>query len=191
MPQSLTELRQLLSRVKPWVAVTVVLAVALVGYYAIQGARYWRASQDTDSLNSKIRQLSRALRSGPAAGETVARQLETQQLRLAELRSSFNYPSTDELVAIVFDTARATSVELASMSVGDQQPRTLGETKFQVQPVALTVQGNMPDIYRFLAMLQERVPVVALSSINLASLDLEPSAQLQLLFYLLPEPSAS
>ena len=47
MPQNLAELRQMLSRVTPWVGVAVILAVVLLGYFLVQGWRYWQASSIT------------------------------------------------------------------------------------------------------------------------------------------------
>ena len=62
MPQNLVELHQLLSRVKPWVGVTVILAVALMGYFLVQGWRYWQASGDVSSLDREILNLENGTR---------------------------------------------------------------------------------------------------------------------------------
>ena len=56
-------------------------------------------------------------------------------------------------------------------------------------PMALTLSGRTIDIYRFLSLLQQRLPVVSIPTVGLGGLDAVASAQVQLVFYFLPEAS--
>ncbi|MEE9247649.1 MAG: hypothetical protein V3U79_03015 [Dehalococcoidia bacterium] len=190
MPKSLADLRRHLSRVKPWVAVAALLAIALLGYYAILGMRYMDASGEVTSLNSQIQLLSRRMGPTPPDIEPLKAELESQGQRLEVLRDLFAYQEADHLVGILADTAQETAVALGQVSVGSIRLEIQEEIKYRIQPMTATVQGESVDIYRFLSLLQQTVPVVSVSSINISGLEGFPSAQVQLLFYLSPEAAS-
>jgi hypothetical protein len=52
----------------------------------------------------------------------------------------------------------------------------------------LTMKGSTANVQEFLAALYDRVPVVVASSAKIVNLTKDPSTQLELKFYLSPEP---
>ena len=92
------------------------------------------------------------------------------------------------MLEAVASTAQESGVALISSSVGDVQTDTLGDMVYQVRPVGITLDGDVINLYRFLTRLQQEIPVVAASKVRLSNLDTSPSAQVQLLFFLSPEP---
>ena len=192
MTQNIAGLRQVLSRIKPWAGVAVVLAVVLLVFYLVQGWRYWHASADSYSLYQETQKSEEkiALMSESSEGATVELkgQQADRQRSLEELRDSFSYRTTGSLMATVASVASATSVELTSMSPDFPRTEVLGELQYQVQILAISVRGETPDLYSFLASLHQQVPVVIASDINIGGFDGRPQAQLQLHFYLSPGP---
>ena len=191
MSESLRDLGKLLKRlsgVNPWTAAMLLLAAGVLGYYAVLGARYWSASQRVEALTGQVQQLTAAQRRTATPATPVVS--TSSQRRLEELRGLFAYNSTDDMIAIVSSTARETGVSLVSVSVGEAQPKTQGNVKYQAQPLSLRLQGGADAIYSFLARLQEAAPSGAVTDIRLTSLDGLPLAQVQMLFYLSPEPAA-
>ena len=190
MPKSLVELQRHLSRVKPWVAVAALLAIALLGYYSILGMRYLNASGEVASLNSEIQLLSRRL--GPASPDMEALKAEQESLgqQLEGLRDLYSYQEADDLVAIISDTARETAVALGLVAVADSHLETEGEIQYRIQPMTATIQGKAVDIYWFLSLLQQKVPVASVIGIGFSGLEGLPTAQIQLLFYLSPEAAS-
>ena len=191
MSESLRDLGKLLKRlsgVNPWTAAMLLLAAGVLGYYAVLGARYWSASQRVEALTGQVQQLTAAQkRTALPATHVVS---TSPERRLEELRGLFAYSSTDDMIAIVSSTARETGVSLVSVSVGEAQPKPQGNVKYQAPPLSLRLQGGTDAIYRFLARLQEVASSVTVTDIRLTSLDGLPLAQVQMLFYLSPEPAA-
>ena len=187
MKEDLIKLKGLLSRVKPWVAVAVLLATLVVGYYGILGARYLKVSQELPSLTIQMQQLAKGARGQAPEEQLVMTELESLQLRLGKLRSLFDYPETDDLMAIMADTAEEIPVTLRSITIGDASAEVLNGTEFQVQPVNITVKGRSSSIYEFLALLQEKIPVIAVTSIRLSDIDARPTGQIEFVVYLSPE----
>jgi len=188
--KKLAELQRHLPRVKPWVAAAVLLAMCLLGYYAALGMRYWKASEQTASLTSQIHQLSGKGSEGLPEEKALAAELESQEQRWEKLYSLFSYPETDDLIAIVSATAQETPVDLMSVAVGDPQQKTRGGIQYQTQPMTITLQGEAPDIYRFLSLLYQEVPVTAVSGFRITGLEGAPSAQVHLLFHLSPQATS-
>ena len=114
-------------------------------------------------------------------------ELESLQLRLEKLQSLFDYPETDDLMAIMNDTAREIPVTLRSITIGDANSDTLDGTEFQIQPVNVTVKGKPDSIYGFMSLLQEKIPVIAVTSIRLSDIDAKPTGQIDFVVYLSPE----
>ncbi len=190
MPKSLAELQRHLSRVKPWVAVAALLAIALLGYYSIMGMNYLNASGEVASLNSEIQLLSRRLGPTPPDMEALKAEQESLGQQLEGLRDLFGSREGDDLVAILSDTAQETAVALGQVAVGDSRPETQGEIQYRIQPMTATIEGEAVDIYRFLSLLQQKVPVASVKGIDISGLDGLASAQVQLLFYLSPEATS-
>ncbi|MBI4338342.1 MAG: hypothetical protein HY680_00130 [Chloroflexi bacterium] len=188
MVKRFRELAQRLPRLKPWVGIAVALAIALLGYYAFSGYRYINASSETTSLATQADQLSRRLRQKVPDEATLAMELERQQRRPRELIALFSYPQKDDLVAIVLATATDTSVTLERIALGEVAPRTDGTIQYQTQAMALGLRGQLGDVSRFLTLLQQRVPGTSLSGLSVSGTDKAPTAAVQLLFYLDPQP---
>ena len=187
MSQNSAQIRMVLSRVKPWLAVAVILGVLLLGYYTVQGFRYVQAWREEALLQKRVE----AVRAKMASASPVIQakvSLEARELQLDELRRQFNYGSSDDLVAVVYRIAQETGMSLETVSAGEPQPQTVEQVVYDVRPMDVTLDGEISDLYRFLSRLHQEVPVAAASSIRLSALDAAPSAQVQLLFYLSPEP---
>ena len=116
MKQNIAEVRELFSRVKPWVWVAVILAVVLLVFYLVQGGRYWQAWADRSSLSEDIQKAERNIALLSEGSESASLVLESQQVNgqrsLEELRGLFSYQSTEKLMATVASVAAAASVEL-------------------------------------------------------------------------------
>ena len=192
MPQNLAELRQMLSRGRPWIVVAVTLAVVLLGYYLVQGWRYWQASGDVSSLTQEISKIqgsiNRFARAADKASADTDEQVLEQQRTEEELRSLFSEQSVENLMTIVADTAVKAAVNLTSMTPDATQSEIFGELQYQVQPLSIAVEGDTADLYRFLSLLHGNVPVVSVLDIRIANLEGRPSARVQLRFYLSPGP---
>ena len=192
MTQNIAGLRQVLSRVKPWAGVAVVLAMVLLVFYLVQGWRYWQASADSYSLNQEIQKSEEKIALMSQGSESATAELEGQQADRQrspqELRDSFSYRTTGSLMATIASVASAASVELTSMNPDFPRTEVLGELQYQVQILAISVRGETADLYSFLASLHQQLPVVIASDISIGGFDGRPQAQLQLLFYLSPEP---
>ena len=91
-------------------------------------------------------------------------------------------------MAAVASVASAASVELTSMNPDTPRSEVLGELQYQVQTLAIAVRGETADLYSFLSLLHQQVPVVIASNISIGGFGGRPQAQLQLLFYLSPGP---
>ena len=187
MPKSVAQLRRRLSRVKPWVAVAVLLGVALVGYSSVLGMRYLNASDEVALLNTQSLQLSVKLRQKPPDVEALEANQESQEQRLDAVRRLFGPLETRDLLDIVFATAQKSGVSLERLGVGQLKAETRDEVRFRIQPISATLKGQTLDIYGFVALLQEKLPVVSVVSLNMSGLEASTTAQVQLLFFISAE----
>ena len=146
MAKSLAELQQVLSKVKPWVWVAAILAVALFAYYSMLGLRYMDASGD-----------------------------------------GFMLSESDSLIGIISITAQETGVSLGRIATSPLGSQEKNGILFSTLPISVTLRGNTVDIYRFLSLLQQKVPVAQVADITLINLEGDPTAQVELLFFLSPE----
>ncbi len=186
MAKSIAGLQQRLSRVKPWVLVAALLGAVLLVYYTVLGARYWQASRDLPAVKERILELTRSTRGSAPDEQALLSDLEARIQRLDELRGHFGYSQPDDLVAIVSATARETPLSLLSISVGEQQSKAYGDVDYRAQPMTLSLQGDLPSIYRFMALLHHKVPVAHFTSVKLSSGEEGSSGQVQVTFYVLP-----
>ena len=193
MPQNLSELGQMLSRIKPWVKVAVVLAVVLLAYYVFQGWRYWQAAGDISSLNQAIQKSDRNIVRWDKIIKSGAEELESgeakRQRPVEELRSLFSPKPVENLMAVVAASASKASVDVTTMNPGSPRSEVLGEWEYQVQTLSITARGATVDLYRFLSLLQSDVPVVSASEVRISGDRGDRVAQMELLFYLGPEPA--
>lgn len=187
MSQSIAELRRHLSRVTPWIAVAVFLAVVLLGYYAFLGFRYLKESDEVDSLTAQQEQLTTILSRIASDQEALKAQEDSRQQQFDDAPSLFNYLESYYLVGILSDTAQESSINLERITVADERLETEGGIEYSIQPMSATIRGETLDIYRFLSLLQEKVPGTSIVNISMSSLEGLPLAQVQLLFYLSAE----
>ncbi|MFQ5934315.1 MAG: hypothetical protein ACE5KI_06705 [Dehalococcoidia bacterium] len=187
MSAALAELKRYSSRIKPWIAVALLLAVAIVGYYSFLGLRYFNASGEVNSLNSEIGQLTSSLRRLSLDAEALQHDIETQEQPSETVRSLFSYLESYDLVGILSATAQESAVTLGRVDVGDGNLETQGEVQYLTQPMTAVLQGNISDIYRFLPLLQQKVPGTRVVRISISGFEGSSSAQVEILFYLLPE----
>lgn len=188
LPKNLTEVREYLSRIRPWAAVAALGAAVLLGFYTLQGMQYWEAWEQSRDMSAEIDRIERKLDRGvPNTGRAV-QDLELQQQRQAYLRSMFEYPDAARLIGIVSTTSWDTDVDLPSISAGDPLFKEVGGMEYRTQVLTLTSRGTVQDMYRFLATLHGKVKVVSVPTISIAnpSGD-EATAQIQLIFYLSPQ----
>ena len=166
-----------------------VVALVLVAYFAAQGYRYLDANRDTSAAEREISRLERAARSQTSGTTVQEAKLVENLVRLEDLRTLFDYPETDTLLAIMSETARQTGIDLRSMSVAEARVEPLGALQYQVQPISVSILGPTANVQDFLAALHDRVPVVAAAPPSMANLDSDDAVtQIQLKFFLSPEP---
>ena len=193
MLQNLTNLGQMLSGVKPWVRVAVILAVVMLAYYVFQGWRYWQAAGEVSSLEQAIQKSDSNIARMDKIVQSADKELESGEAQrqgpVEELHSLFSPQPVENLMAIVAASALKASVDVTTMNPGIPRTQVLGEWQYQVQTLSITVQGATVDLYRFLSLLQTDVPVVGASEVRISGARGSRSAQMELLFYLAPEPA--
>jgi Tfp pilus assembly protein PilO len=190
MTKSLAALGLRIARVKPWLFVAILMGVVIFGYYVVLGMRYISASGSISSLRKQIDTISFTLRREKVADENVVKtQYDARLQRQDSLKQLFNYPDTEDLIAIISSTAHKSSVNLTRVSVGSSRTEVIGDVLYRAQPMTLIMQGDTQNIYSFLSQLRNNVPAAKLSDVSLSSIETAPQAQVQLLFYLFPEPA--
>ncbi len=188
MERAIEQFRLRLAMSRPWIIIAVILAAGLFLYFAGQGVRYWQARGDNATLQEDIRRLERATGVVPSSADEQEAKLETKNLQLDALLQLFEYPATDTLMSIVSDTAGVAGLDLVSMTAEDVVIEPRGEFQYRVRPISVVLDGSTADVRSFLSVLYDRVPVVVASNARMVNLDTTPSTQIQLRFYLSPEP---
>ena len=199
MPQNFAELREQLAQVKPWIYVAVALGLVLFGYYAIQGTRFYNAYGipyvGTDgkikALRAEILEIQSELAAKEPKADEAKKKLDAKEEQLAESRQLFDYPVIDDLVAIVSATAQESNLDLLSVTTGDPQFKTLGETLYAIRPMTITLTGDVPNFSVFLSLMHDQVPVTEATALRIAGLVDAPTARIDLAFYLLPQPNVA
>ena len=179
---------QRLAKVKPWIALSIVLGLALLGYYGLLGIKYMGASEEVSALESEIRTVSAALRRPAPDAEALQAELDLQEKRLSAVRSLSSNLHSDDLVGILAATARETDVFLSRINVGGGTTELLDGLQYQTQPMSLTLAGEDPrHIFRFLTSVRQKVPLTRVPTINLTRSDEGQAAQVQIDFFLSPQ----
>ncbi len=188
MNSSLRDIVKQLANVKPWIALAIVLGLALLGYYGVLGIKYMGASEEVSALETEIRAVSATLRRPAPDAEALQSELDLQEKRLSAVRGLSSNLHSDDLVGILAATARETDVFLSRINVGEAATEVLDGLQYQTQPMSLTLAGeDTRDIFQFLTSVQQKVPLTSVPTINLTSADTERAAQVQIVFFLSPQ----
>lgn len=188
MERAIQNFRLRLASSRPWVTVAVIIAAGLFLYFAGQGVRWWQANGENATLQDQISRLERSNGQLPASASQQEAKLEAKTAQLESLLELFDYPATDTLMAIVSATAANVGLDLVSMTVDDTVTVPRGSLQYRVRPISVVMDGPTAKVRNFLSLLYERVPVVVASNARIVNLDSVPSTQIQLRFYLSPEP---
>ena len=188
MERATQKFRLSLATTRPWVIIAVLAAAALFLYFAGQGVRYWQLSGDNSSVRDGIARLERATGASPEGAADQEAKLDAKRVQLDSLRQLFEYPATDTLMSIVSDTANSSGLNLISMTAEEVVIEPRGELQYRVRPISVVVDGPIGNVREFLSALYDLVPVVVASNAKMVNLDTSPSTQIQLRFYLSPEP---
>lgn len=100
MDTALAVLRDRLSSVKPWAAVAVLMAVALVSFYAYQGWRYWKSTEELAVSTSKIKGLDAEIAVPVPPLDRLEEEREERERLLEEWAHLFGYDVYYDLPAI-------------------------------------------------------------------------------------------
>lgn len=173
---------------RPWITVAVIISLALLLYFFGQGLRYWQAYGDNNTIKADITRLERATGEIPDSAAEQEAKLESKTQQLESLQQLFEYPATDTLMAIVSDTAGRSGPDLVSMTAEGVAVEPRGDLQYLVRPISVVLDGPTSNIRIFLSDLYEKVPVVVASNARMVNLATAPSTQIQLRFYLSPEP---
>ena len=188
MEKGIHRIRQIIAGARPWVVASVIVAAGLSLYIAGQGIMYWEAAGSNSSVRDQIDRQERA--TGPKLEGNAEQEgrLGAAEVRLESIKQLFEYPATDTLMAIVSDIAEDAGLDLVSMTAEDVKVVPRGTLNYHVRPISVIIDGPTASVQEFLARLFDRVPVVVASNARMVNLDTTPSTQLQLRFYLSPEP---
>jgi len=167
-------------------AIAVATCLVLLGYYAVIGQRYWKASNHVSGLTDQYYSLSANLNGTPQASKKLDEELNLREKELSKLLGNFNFNS-DQIMATLVDIARDNNLVLKSATSGDVSAFTRNQVKYQVIPLNLNLAGELTEVYRFLGQLKEYVPVVSIEGIHITGVESQPVVNLQLSFYVLPE----
>ncbi len=187
MFKSFEKLRQRLSTVKPWVTIATLLAVAMLGYYAVLAMRYMSASAQVGSLNGQIAQLQGTTRIGLPTEDGLTAQLTANEQHLAEIQDHFNFQEPDDLMGVLSATARDSNVALLNIGAGDIQLKSTKCVQYSTQPVTVTLEGETTNFYLFLSSLYRAAPTMSASGVRITETEGSTRAQVNLLFHMSPQ----
>ena len=186
-PKTLAEAQLCLSKVKPWVLIAAIAALVVVGFYSLEGWRFWQAWDQSRVMTGQIEKINAKLNREPPTVEMSDGQLDLRQQRLEYFENMFNQADLSQLIGVVSTTSWDSRVELPSISLGDPTYKEVGKTRYLTQSISLAAQGDVEDIYQFLSNLQEELPILAVPQISIAQPGPTSTSQIQLTFYLQPE----
>ncbi len=187
-PKNLTEARIYLSKLKAWAVIATLAAIIVVSFYSLEGWRYWQTWQESKVMNQQIDQISVKLQRANTMAEIAAGDLDLHQQRLEYLEEMFNQSDSNMLIGILSNISWDTGIELATITAGEPISDEIGSNRYTTQPISLDAQGDIEDIYHFMSVLQEKLPIVSVTNLNISSPGPDAKAQIQLMFYMSPEP---
>ena len=161
--------------------------MALLAYYSTLGLRYMNASGDVSSFKAEISDLAAKLKSTSPNVDALTVEQQALQAKLQDVQEGFMLSESDALIGIISTTAQETGVSLGRVTTSLLGSQERNGILFSTLPISVTLEGNTVDIYRFLSLLQQKVPVAQIADIALTNLEGDPTAQVQLLFFLSPE----
>ena len=173
-------------KAKPWAVIAALMAFVIVGFYTFEGWRYYQAWDQSNTMSRQITAITKKIDRGTPDVGQVSQNLELQEQRLAYFQGLFDYPDTGRLMGIVSETSWEENVDLPSISAADPIRKKVGSMEYITQSVTLNANGDIDNIYRFLAALQQRLQIVEYPNVSIANPGEEASAQIQLVFYLTP-----
>ncbi len=186
-PKTLAEAKLCLAKVKPWVLIAAITALVVVGFYSLEGWRFWQAWDQSRVMTGQIEKINAKLNREPPTVEISDGQLDLRQQRLEYFENMFNQADLSQLIGVVSTTSWNSRVELPSISLGDPIYEDVGKTRYLTQSISLSAQGDVEDIYQFLSNLQQELPILAVPQISISEPGLTSTSQIQLTFYLQPE----
>lgn len=188
MAKNSKSLHQYLSQVKAWAVVAVLGAMVLLGWYGLHGFQYWQAWSGIRSMTSQSQIITASLNQTVPEKKAVEWGRNVQEQELARLQGLFSYPDIGQLMRTISRTAWENDVDLASIGADDPMLERLGDMEYQAQAMTLGVDAPPEDLYRFLAALHGKVPIMGVSNITMINPGPEARAEIQLVFYLSPRP---
>ena len=73
------------------------------------------------------------------------------------------------------------------MQVGNSNINIRESTRYETQPMTVTLEGGTEDLYEFLEVLYSQIPVTDVVNVRITNVDGSPSSQVGLRFFLSPE----
>ena len=188
MPRLIATLRRPVGWASLRTLVASVFALSLVGYYLTLGFHYWEDSRQAVSTTTRVGFLVDVLDQDTSLNAARAEEeLVVQEMRLEQLSSAFETPRREGIVALLATAARESEVRLSSMVFGHAASLAFENVTYQTQPVTINLRGSVSNLNRFLDVLSHGPWTVSVSALQIATLELVPAAQLQLLFHFDPQ----
>ena len=121
MAKALATFRDLVQRIKPWVAVAAVLAVGLVIYYGYQGSRWRSASEDITTYEDNIGLLRAEIQEAGPSRESLQQELSARKRLLEQWAGVF---ILERYKVTITDNRGTTSTGVAHVNIiGDAETR--------------------------------------------------------------------
>ncbi len=89
-PKTLAEAQLCLAKVKPWALIAAITALVVVGFYSLEGWRFWQAWDQSRVMTGQIQQINSKLNREPPTVEISDGQLDLRQQRLEYFENMFN-----------------------------------------------------------------------------------------------------
>ncbi|MBI4282807.1 MAG: hypothetical protein HY672_04925 [Chloroflexi bacterium] len=182
------KLRHGLPRVRTWVLLAALLEAVVVLYWAYLGARYVISAGEVSRLKEDVAIVMESL-STPAASQTSPGQTEAADQRFKDLATRFNRYDSETLVGMVYEVADASGVGITALVMGKASAKVEDGVQYQLQPLTLNLNGGTYNVISFLEGLRQQIPALAVADTRLSGSDGQPTAQMQLVLYVSPQPA--
>jgi hypothetical protein len=129
-------------------AITVSLAV-LFSYLLMD---YVNQSNTQKRLNSQILQSEQTLSTLPSFNSGLTNRLKEIQQSNQALKDCLagKGDSMTDLIDRLLQNAEETHIQITPLTSGDYSEKTIGQAKYRLQPLDLTISGKLPDILLFM-----------------------------------------